>query len=178
MRGREGGLSWERVDVACLLSFRPELYLQLQTGSSAPERPDDPAWFRSQAEPINTHCWLQGADSTSTSTHTQHTRTRTHRHMRKHTSYTWGELSPQTHSLDQTNTKLKGVSHFYGSVYLMAIPFWIAFLYLLFFRVIKLTERKINEIKTKITPPSRIDFLLMIAKQLSWQRKSSSKYPR
>lgn len=43
MRGREGGLSRERVDVVCLLSFRPELYLELQTGSSAPERPDDPA---------------------------------------------------------------------------------------------------------------------------------------
>lgn len=43
MRGTEGGLSGERDDVACLLSFRPELYLELQTGSSAPERPDDPA---------------------------------------------------------------------------------------------------------------------------------------
>lgn len=43
MRGREGGLSRERVDVVCLLSFRPELYLELQTSSGAPERPGDPA---------------------------------------------------------------------------------------------------------------------------------------
>ena len=42
MRGREGGLSRERVDVVCLPSFRPELYLELQTGSRAPERPGDP----------------------------------------------------------------------------------------------------------------------------------------
>ncbi len=41
MRAREGGLSRERVDVVCLPSFRPELYLKLQTGSSAPERPDN-----------------------------------------------------------------------------------------------------------------------------------------
>lgn len=43
MRGREGGLGIKKVDVVCLLSFRPELYLVLQTGSSVPERPDDPA---------------------------------------------------------------------------------------------------------------------------------------
>lgn len=43
MRGREGGLGITKVDVVCLLSFRPELYLVLQTGSSVPERPDDPA---------------------------------------------------------------------------------------------------------------------------------------
>lgn len=43
MRGREGGLNGERVDVSCPLSFRPELYLELQTGSSTPERPDNTA---------------------------------------------------------------------------------------------------------------------------------------
>lgn len=41
--GREGGLNRERVDVSCPLSFRPELYLELQTSSSAPGRHGDPA---------------------------------------------------------------------------------------------------------------------------------------
>lgn len=46
-RGYKGGDERERgriryvVDVVCLLSFRPELYLMLQTGSSVPERPAD-----------------------------------------------------------------------------------------------------------------------------------------
>lgn len=85
--GREGGLSggwWGGGGVGgCLLSLRPELYLELQTGSSAPERPDDPAWFRNQAEPTNTRRWSLGADSTCANTRAN-TRIHTHRRTREH----------------------------------------------------------------------------------------------
>lgn len=68
---REGGLSSERVDVVCLLSRRPELYLLFQTGGRASERPRWPDVTRETGSGHNnTNDWK--ALIVWTNTHTLH----------------------------------------------------------------------------------------------------------